>query len=498
MDKTFISWLLALGIGFPLLFIILGELGAILERQKHPLANAIKKIQEYVLPPLAVLLVMRELLKIAKSEGSARLVESITWVAVILAVVSLLNAILTTKKPDKQFQIQVPNLFFQVARAIVVLGVGYYLITGIWGIDISKLTTAAGVGSLVVALALQDTLSSLVSGLLLLIAKPFKVGDFIEVNGVQGYVVDQNWWSVTLDANGFFRQSVPNSTLASASIINYGQKPIWKNVSIGFSYDDPPNKVIQALNSLVNGIPGITEDSGFTTINSYGDSSINYDIWYSVLTSKAWGAGAEVLTRIYYMAQREGFTIPYPISMEFGLGEEQKLPSRIPHEVENRKPEMITYLRSLSYFFDLSDVQIEQLASKSQFKVYGAGERIIEEGKPDEGLYAIFTGRVKSSLSDNQGLIQAVNQLGIGDIFGEMAIYPGELSPITVLAENDVEVVVIPASEIIQFIQINPKFASEIIKFIEERKKAVHIAKGIIGNGDSSNVNDRQKVGNNN
>lgn len=478
MDKTFITWLLTLGIGFPILFITLEELAAILERQKHPLAKAVKKIQ-YVLPPLAVFLVMGELLKIAKTEGSSRLVESITWIAVILAAISLLNAILTTKKPEKQFQIQVPNLFFQLARAVVALGVGYYLITGIWGIDISKLTTAAGVGSLVVALALQDTLSSLVSGLLLLIAKPFKIGDYVEINGIEAYVVDQNWWSVTLDANGFFRQSVPNSTLASASITNYGQEATWKSVAIGFSYDDPPNKVITALNSLVDGIPGVTEGSGFAAINSYGDSAINYDLWYKVIPAKAWGAGAKVLTRIYYLAQREGFTIPYPINMEFGLGEGGKLPSRIPQVVENRQPELIACVRSLSYFFNLNDSQIEQLATKSKFKVYGAGEIIIKEGKPDEGLYAIYRGRVKSSVKDHQGVIQTANQFGIGDIFGEMAIYPGEVSPITAIAEDDVEVLVISAGDIVQLIQISPQFASEFIKFIEERKKAIRIARGI-------------------
>ena len=479
MDKTLIAWLLTLGIGFPLLSVALEELAAQLKRQKHPLAHAIRKIKQYVLPPLAVLLVMRELLKIAKTENSARLVESITWVAVIFVGTSLINAILTTKKPEKQFQIQVPNLFFQVARALVVLGIGYYLITGIWAIDLSELTTALGVGSLVIALALQDTLSNLVSGLLLLIAKPFKIGDYIEVNGVQAYVVDQNWWSVTLDANGFFLQSVPNSTLATASITNYGQGATWKSVAIGFSYDDPPNQVIPALNSLVDGIAGVTEGSGFAAINSYGDSSINYDLWYLVIPREAWGAGAKILTRIYYMAQREGFTIPYPIHTAYEINTNEGIPSKIPQIVENRQSEKIKFLRSLSYFFNLSDAQIEQLASKSQFKVYGAGESITQEGKPDAGLYAVYEGRVKSLVTDVRGIIQADRQFGIGDVFGEMALYPGEVSPIKTIAEDDVELVIIPAEVIVNLIQINPKFASEIIQFIEERKKAISVIKTI-------------------
>ena len=492
MDKTFIGWLLTLGIGFPLLFIFLGELAAILERQKHPLAIAIRKIREYTLPPLAVMLVMREILKISQTEGSVLLVESITLVAAILALVALLNAILTTKQPEK-LQIKVPNLFFQIARMLVILGIGYYLLTGVWGVDLAGLATALGVGSLVIALALQDTLSNLVSGLLLLIARPFKIGDWIDFDGVEARVTDQNWWSVTLKTP-FSERTVPNGTLSKASITNYGQGLVWQKISLGFSYDDHPNKVLSALSSLPDGIEAITKGSAFPIISSYGDSSINYELWYKAIPDQgAWDAGGKLLARAYYMSQREGFTMPYPMQMQYAIDANEGIPNKIPQVLQNRQSEMITYLRSLPYFFNLNDTQIQQLATKSRFKVYGSGELITQEGKADEGLYAIYSGRVKSSLQDSQGLIQSANQFGVGDIFGEMALYPGEVSPITSIAEDDVEAVVIPAMEITELIQTNPKFASEIIQFIEKRKKSIRIAQGVI-NSNSFQDKDRQKV----
>lgn len=495
MDQTFINWLLVLGIGFPLLSIFLGELAEILERQKHPLANAVRKVRQYLLPPLAVLLVMRELLKIARTEDSVRIVESMTWLAVILAGISLINAILITQKPEKKFQVQVPNLLFQISRTVVVLGIGYYLITGTWSINISGLTTALGIGSLVVALALQNTLSNLVSGLLLLIAHPFKIGDWIEANGVEARVVDLNWWSVTLyHKTRGYKIVIPNGSLAGATITNYGIEPVWKKVEVGFSYDDPPNQVIPAMNSLVDGIEGI-EGPGYAGISSYGDSGINYELWYQILADgEAGKAYYKLMSRIYYMAKREGFTIPYPIQMEFNLGEDRKLPSKIPKIVENRQSEMLGYLRSLSYFFTANDAQSEQLAAKSQFKIYGAEELITQAGKPDEGLYAIYKGRVKSFLTDNLGNIQTDKKFGVGDVFGEMAIHPGEVSQISAIAEDDVEVVVIPGEEIVQLIQINPKFASEIIQFIEERKKAIRIVKGTKDSVTSMNGKGHQKV----
>ena len=490
MDKTFIAWLLTLGIGFPFLSVLLEELAAQLKRQKHPLAHAIKKIKQYVLPPLAVLLVMRELLKIAKTENSARIVESITWVAVILVGISLINTILTTKKPERKFQIQVPNLFFQVARGLIVLGIGYYLISGTWGIDISSLTTALGVGSLAVGLALQDTLSNLVSGFLLLFAKPLKIGDWVTFESLEGRVIDINWRAVTLD-NGFVEIIIPNATLSKAAIQNDGSTTRLEKISVGLTYDDPPNQVILALNSLIEGVKEIEPDSGYAVVSSYGDYRINYDLWYQTVPGlNGLVAKSTLLTKFHYMVRRKGFTVAYPL--EYKVDIREGIPNKIPKIVENRQPEMATYLRSLSYFFNLTDAQIEQLASKSQFKVYGAGELIAQEGKPDAGLYAIYKGRVKSLVIDKQGLIRTDKHFGVGEVFGEMALYPGEVSPITTIAEDDVELVIIPAEAIVNLIQINPKFASEIIQFIEERKKAIHLVKTRSDTTNNLNVNGNQ------
>jgi CRP-like cAMP-binding protein len=72
-----------------------------------------------------------------------------------------------------------------------------------------------------------------------------------------------------------------------------------------------------------------------------------------------------------------------------------------------------------------------------------------------------------------------VDDLELNEAFGEMAIFPGEVSPVTAVADEDVEVVVIPGDEIIEAIESNNKFASEILQYIEERKKMVRLAKGI-------------------
>jgi CRP-like cAMP-binding protein len=104
---------------------------------------------------------------------------------------------------------------------------------------------------------------------------------------------------------------------------------------------------------------------------------------------------------------------------------------------------------------------------------------IVQEGKKDEGLYILCKGRGEAYLKDEQGNRQIVNQLELNEAFGEMAIFPGEVSPVTVVANEEVEVVVIRDQEMIEAIESNEKFASETLQYIEERKKMVQLAKGI-------------------
>ncbi len=477
MDKSLLGWLLLLGLGFPLFGILLGEAASRLEREQHPLAVGLRQVREYLLPPLAVLLVMRQLLNVAGKDSWARFVETLTWVALIVAGLSLVNALLTTKKETIKWQIHVPNLFFQVARAVVILAIGYHILNGVWDISLSGLGSSVGIASAVIALALQDTLSNLVSGLLLLFAKPFRTGDWIEFNGNQGRVLEQNWWSITIASPGK-TFNVPNGVLSKASIINYGQGAIWKNISASFSYDDAPNEVIPALNSLVEGID-LIEGEGMAIVDSYGDFSINYNLWYPVIPEKAIGVAAQLKSRLYYLTQRYGFTVSYPIAVQYSVDAQQGIPSRIPQVVENRQPELITYLRSLPYFLTLNDNQIEKLAQRARFKSYGQGELIIQEGKEDEGLYIMFKGTGEAYLKDEKGDRKVVDELELNEAFGEMAIFPGEVSPVTAITKADVEVVVIPAEKIVEAIESNHKFASEFLQYIEERKKMVLVAKGI-------------------
>ncbi len=480
LESNLLIWLFILGLGFPILNVVLHEATEHFARKQHPLAIALRRVRQYVLLPLVLLLVMRILFRIASTEPSTRILETLTWVAVVVAAISLLNAFLTTKKTSIPRQIQVPNLLFQTIRGGVILLI-LYRVGGIWQIDLSGLAAALGVGSLVVALALQDTFSNLVSGLLLLIASPFKEGDWIEVNGMQGRVIDQNWWSVTLEHAGKgIRTTIPNGQLSKATIQSYYQGGgVWKKIYVSFSYDDSPNEVVNALSTIGKGVRGrLTCPELEIYIDSFGESGVNYKIGYQ---KQAVGGNIAVLnalmSEIYFLAKRHNFTITYPINVQYTFDAKfdanDRIPNKLANPTDNRLQEMADFLRSLTYLSSLEDTKINELATKAKFEVYGSGEFIIEQGINDEGLYFVYTGKVGILTKTRQRDEHEVNSLKRGSVFGELAVFPGEVSPITAVAKQDVEVVVIPDEDVMELIESNLKFSLEFSQFIEQRRKAM-------------------------
>lgn len=486
LESNLLIWLFILGLGFPILNLVLHEAAERLAKKQHPLAIALRRLRQYVLPPLVLLLVIRILFRIASTEPSTRILETITWVAVVVAAIPLLNAFLSTKKTSIRGQIQVPNLLFQTIRAVVILLILYRVLGGIWQVDLSGLAAALGVGSLVVALALQDTLSNLVSGLLLLIASPFKEGDWIEVDGIKGRVIEQNWWSVTLEHRLNEKKiTIPNGTLSKATIENSSNNGAWEVLKFSFSYDDPPDSVLSALKNIAVGMENdLSDPQVFIIVDSFGDSGINYILVFKKVPDGKAHIVSELMTRIYYLAKRHNFTIPYPIEIAYEYDGKDGIPNKIPNAKENRLQEMADFLRSLPYLLSLEDTKINQLAKSAKFLSYGSGEFIVQQGLDDEGLYFVYAGKVRIETKTRQGDNREVSSLSSGDVFGELAIFPGELSPITAIVEQAAEIVLIRDKDVMQLIESNAQFSLEFSQFIEQRRKAMGFLQGIDSESD--------------
>ncbi|MDY7012779.1 MAG: mechanosensitive ion channel family protein [Cyanobacteriota bacterium] len=490
MKQSLLIWGLFLILGFPLLTLLFGEVKNYLHRQENPLEAFVSNLQRLVLPPLVVLLIVRQLLNLTALGIVLQLLETALWIAIVYAVLSLLKVVLITEEQQYPWQIFVPNLFFQVARAALVLGIGAYILAAVWQVDLSQVAAALGVGSIVVALALQDTLSNLVSGFLLLLENPFQKGDWLDVKGTEGQVMEMNWRAVRLQTVEGNVVIIPNGALGKETIVNYNlpntARGIW--LEVGFSYDDPPNKVKKIIRQVLMETKGAEVGQGFRKIistSSYDDFSINYKVMFMAENYiAAYKARNDFRTRLYYAAKRHGLTIPFPIRHIYHTELEEL-------NLEESPQKIAEYLRSLPYFAAIEPETMEKLAIEAEMEYYGTDEEIFQQGDTVRGLYIIQKGSAILTFKDARGNSETVARASRGDFFGETVFLSGKPSGVSARAADDLQVICLEAEAIANLLAERPLFAKQIDELIDERRKTLRRLRGQDQPGAENAANNR-------
>lgn len=207
-----------------------------------------------------------------------------------------------------------------VLRALI-FAIGGLLVLQNLGVEIGPLLAALGVGSLAVALALQPTLSNLFAGLHITLAKPVRIGDFIELeNGVQGFIVDIDWRSTKLREGANNLVIVPNARLVEMITRNYSmpQPEQAVPVRVGASYAADLERVeavtLEVAREVQQTVPeGIKAFEPVVRFHTFGPSSIDFDVVLRVTYWPERGALVHAfIKRLRARYASEGIEFPYP------------------------------------------------------------------------------------------------------------------------------------------------------------------------------------------
>jgi small-conductance mechanosensitive channel len=210
----------------------------------------------------------------------------------------------------------------QTAASALVLVVGALILLSAIGVEITPILTALGVGGLAVALALQDTLSNLFAGMHLLADKPVRVGDYVKIADIEGFVVDVGWRSTRVRMLQNMIVVVPNKRVAESVIINYDlpEPRMSLLVPVSVSYGSDPDHVVRVLVDeaarAAGEVPGLLgEPAPFVRfIPGFGESSLDFTLICQVATFvDQYLAQHELRKRILRRFRAEGIEIPYPI-----------------------------------------------------------------------------------------------------------------------------------------------------------------------------------------
>lgn len=203
-----------------------------------------------------------------------------------------------------------------------ILVIGFLIILTVFGISITPLITALGVGGLAVALALQDTLSNLFAGIHILMEKAVRVGDFVKLeSGQEGYVEDITWRTTRIRMLPNNMVIIPNSKLFQSIVTNYylPEKRMSLLIPIGVSYSSDPEMVerilIEEAKKAVGEIPGLLGDPEpfVRFIPGFGDSSLDFTLICQVQEFvDQYLAQHELRKRIFRRFKEEGIEIPFP------------------------------------------------------------------------------------------------------------------------------------------------------------------------------------------
>ena len=229
-------------------------------------------------------------------------------VLVIRVIMRLITAALEKSHLEKAAH----SLILSLARAAMYVLL-FLIAASQMGIDVSSIVALASVLTLALSLALQNMVSNLIGGFVILYTHPFHSGDYVEIAGQGGTVKEISMTYTVLATPDNRIISIPNSAVAAAQVVNYSSADSRRvELTVTASYDAPTQKVLDALvlagtvdNALLNPAPS-------AVIVSYDDSAIRYSLRIWVKPGDYWDVYFQVNQRIKDVFDQQGIEMTYP------------------------------------------------------------------------------------------------------------------------------------------------------------------------------------------
>ena len=229
------------------------------------------------------------------------------WLAKILS--KSLGKVLNKKSVDQTLVKFVVSLVKIALITFVIISAASQV-----GIQTASFVAVIGAAGLAIGFALQGSLSNLAAGVMLIIFKPIKVGDYIEGGGSAGSVESVGIFITTLTTPDNKVVYIPNSTLTGGNIINYSAKDRRRvDMVFGIGYSDDIDKAKNVIQSVLNSNSRILKDPApQIVVSELGDSSVNFNVRPWVNTPDYWGVFFETTEQIKKKFDEQNISIPFP------------------------------------------------------------------------------------------------------------------------------------------------------------------------------------------
>jgi small conductance mechanosensitive channel len=205
--------------------------------------------------------------------------------------------------------------------AYIIYPLTFVAVLGVFGVPLSALGAAVGLIGLGLSFALQDIIANFISGILIMVGRPFEIGDQIEINGEEGTIQDIRTRATEMKTYDGRKVIIPNSQLYSNTVINntgYGNRRF--NVIVGISYEDDIKKAKELAENVLEEAESVEDQpEPQVLVDELGGSSVNLKLrgWTDNRRANIVSGGSEVTQLVKEKYDDAGIDIPYPIRTVF-------------------------------------------------------------------------------------------------------------------------------------------------------------------------------------
>nr|WP_279587849.1 mechanosensitive ion channel domain-containing protein [Microbacterium ulmi] len=419
-------------------------------------------VRNYLVPVAGVLVLISQP-GAWDDEGTwPKVVWTIFGLLVIVVTINAINHLVFHRAEKGSWRDRFPTIFSDLIRFVLIIVGIAMLLAWVWQADVAGIFAALGVTSIVVGLALQNAVGSIVSGLFLIFESPFELGDWIRTaGGTRGQIVEVNWRAIHLDTgNGIV--VMPTAELAGGSFTNLTRspEPYAAEVEFFFATDDPPVRVRTLLVDVARDIPLTSPDRDATATTLTGST---YRVSIPLQTPGDQTAVLDAFsTRLWYAARRA------ELHLDGDLTDDWNTPGRLQDALHQIAPAL-----------SMHPSDAEALASSARLERYCQGEVVLRPGAVPTSTRFILSGRVMLGVPTDAGFVQ-ITELGADDAIGLTALTrTATISRATALTE--LEVVDVPVAVLDDIVRQHPVLAREVVRESENRVRLARSALAAVG-----------------
>lgn len=360
----------------------------------------------------------------------------------------------------RRMGVEPPRLMREVVALLAYLVLGAILLHTL-DVEITGIIATSAILTVVVGLALQQTLGNLLAGLALAWEQRLSIGTWVEIDGRIGIIEQTGWRSLVIRTRLDERLLVPNAEVGAAKImiLGSGDRPAAVAVRLGVAYGVPPDAAKDVLRSVAGDIRGVLADPPPRVLTvEYADSAVIFEcrMW----TRTPWAREDltdQFLTRAHQALARAGMEIPFP--------------QRTLHRATRRPPadshdRRLRAIQRSKLFHDVSVDALAAMAESSRILRFAPGEAVVRVGEASTAIYLVITGEAVVEMKRRE-----IALVGPGDVFGEFAFLTGSQRTATVRATGSaVEVVELDELSLRSLLEDQHELADELAEKMAARQ----------------------------